>query len=158
MTAHSCSDGASYCLDSNETRGIRKLSPEALDVPAAPAAGTTFDPNHPPVVKVKRYGSAKAYDASSDPLAGKWVGVSIDAEGEPVEMLVRREGARYLLCLLGKGKDYGYPLETDGMRMWHTFGIYYITYQADGDTLVGKWRYTDNKGGEHTGQTTFRRK
>ena len=121
-----------------------------------PAVGTTFDPNNPPVVTVKRYGSAKTYDASSDPLAGKWVGVSIYADRVPVEMFIRKEGGRYVIYVTGR--EFGYPLETDGVRLWHTFGLYDITYHADGDMLVGEWRFTDNVGGEHTGQTTFRRK
>lgn len=121
-----------------------------------PAAGTTFDPQNPPVVTVKRYGSAKIYDASTDPLAGKWVGVSIYKSDVPVEMLIRREGGRYVIYVVGN--EFGYPLETDGVRMWHTFSIHDITYELDGDALVGKWRYTDYKGEIHTGQTTFRRK
>lgn len=117
-----------------------------------PAKGLPFAP----VVTVKRYGSAKTYDASSDPLAGKWVGVSIYKDAVPVEMLIRKEGNRYVLYLVER--EFGYPLETDGVRLWHTFGIRDITYQLDGDTLVGEWRYTDIKGVEHTGKTVFRRK
>jgi hypothetical protein len=143
---------------SDELGGTDPPTPEkALTIfSQTPAAGTTFDPNHPPVVKVKRYDSAKTYEASSDPLAGKWFGVSIYKGDVPVEMLIRKEGSQYIIYLLAN--NFGYPLQSDGVRLWHTFGIYDITYQLDGDTLVGKWRYTDNKGGEHTGQTTFRRK
>jgi beta-lactam-binding protein with PASTA domain len=109
-----------------------------------------------PSVTVKRYRSAKTYDASTDPIAGRWVGVSIYKSDVPVEMMIRKEGSRYVLYLVER--EFGYPLETDGVRLWHTYTIYDITYQLEGDALVGKWRYTDIKGGEHTGQTTFRRK
>jgi hypothetical protein len=143
---------------SDELGGTDPPTPErALTIFAqTPAAGTTFDPNSPPVVKVKRYGSAKTYDASSDPLAGKWVGVSIYKSNVPVEMLIRKEGSQYIIYLLEN--HFGYPLESDGVRLWHTHGIYDITYQLDGDALVGKWRFTDSRGVEQTGQTTFRRK
>jgi beta-lactam-binding protein with PASTA domain len=122
-----------------------------------PAKGQPFAP----VVTVKRYGSAKIYDASTDPLAGRWVGLSIyksDSSGKDleVEMLIRREGGRYVIYVIGN--EFGYPLETDGVKMWHTFGIRDITYQLDGDTLVGEWRYTNRRGEVHTGKTTFRRK
>lgn len=138
------------------------LADEMGEYPPTPEKALTIFSQTPakgaplaPVVTVKRYGSAKIYDASTDPLAGKWVGVSIYKDKE-VEMLIRREGGRYVIYVVGN--EFGYPLETDGVRMWHTFTIYNITYQLEGDALVGKWRYTDIKGGEHTGQTTFRRK
>jgi hypothetical protein len=139
------------------------LADEMGEYPPTPEKALTIFSQTPakgeplaPVVTVKRYGSAKTYDASSDPLAGTWVGVSIYRKGVPVEMLIRKEGGRYVLYLIGN--EFGFPLETDGARMWHTHGLYDITYQADGETLVGKWRFKDFQGGETTGQTTFRRK
>jgi hypothetical protein len=137
--------------------GDKPPTPEkALTIFAqTPAAGTTFDPNKPPSVKVKRYGSAKTEGrtaTASSPFVGTWVGKCFyhgDTNNPPSLTMFIRQDPDGSLSIWVEGYESGYPLEPDGATKLRQVGFFHheIVYElVDNNTLHGIDRYEVSDG------------
>ena len=145
--------------------GDKPPTPEkALTIFAqTPAPGTQFDPRNPPVVRVKRYGSAKitTQDATTkaDPFTGTWNGVTPYKDG-PGEITIskRPDGYAEDYLILAQGHTDPFPAKSDGTTLSHQYGLSQISYTRSGETLHGTYRFKDFKGDTTATESDLRRK
>jgi hypothetical protein len=119
----------------------------------SPLAGATIDSNKETVVRVKRYGSAKATESAvatppasaeqSDPFVGTWTGMSFMFKPYvPVELVIRKEGSSYSITYSGKGLKSGtVSASVEGGQLKRVDGEFADSYERVGDTLVGHHRW-----------------
>lgn len=144
--------------------GIKPPSPEKeLTIFAqTPAAGTKYDPKKPPVVSVKRYGSAKATEdatTKADPFTGTWNGVTPYKSGGPAEITISKDPERYAeYLILAQGHTYPFPAKSDGTTLSHDYMRTEISYTRRGEALHGVYRFKDFKDVVTTTEADLRRK